>query len=364
MAVTSPYDGVTPERIKEEMLADLKVKGANIDTREGSYANILVSVAAYQMFKLYQQFPGLLSMAFPDENAGEYIDRHAAQIGMVRTPGQKATVPIVFTGVDGTYIPAGTVLYAPEIGLRYATVEDVSISGGTTRVRAAAAEIGADYNLPAGYITAMYVNIAGVAGVTNPEAATGGVDVESDADFYARYHDRRTLPITSGNKNHYITWATEVTGVAYASCIPLWNGNGTVKVVIGGPNRGAVDEVIRAACAAHIEAERPIGATVTVVSVTEREIPLTASVTLVEGFTAGQVEDQLEVAVNELLTGQEFGEEVSIPFSRFLACLLRCPGVADYSVFTVDDGTAAVTLQPEDAAVVGSVSIVRTGGGA
>lgn len=195
MAVTSPYDGVTPERIKEEMLADLKVKGANIDTREGSYANILVSVAAYQMFKLYQQFPGLLSMAFPDENAGEYIDRHAAQIGMVRTPGQKATVPIVFTGVDGTYIPAGTVLYAPEIGLRYATVEDVSISGGTTRVRAAAAEIGADYNLPAGYITAMYVNIAGVAGVTNPEAATGGVDVESDADFYARYHDRRTLPI-------------------------------------------------------------------------------------------------------------------------------------------------------------------------
>ena len=355
MAVTSPYDGVTPERIKEEMLADLKVKGANIDTREGSYANILVSVAAYQMFKLYQQFPGLLSMAFPDENAGEYIDRHAAQIGMVRTPGQKATVPIVFTGVDGTYIPAGTVLYAPEIGLRYATVEDVSISGGTTRVRAAAAEIGADYNLPAGYITAMYVNIAGVAGVTNPEAATGGVDVESDADFSARYHDRRTLPITSGNKNHYITWATEVTGVAYASCIPLWNGNGTVKVVIGGPNRGAVDEVIRAACAAHIEAERPIG---------EREIPLTASVTLVEGFTAGQVEDQLEVAVNELLTGQEFGEEVSIPFSRFLACLLRCPGVADYSVFTVDDGTAAVTLQPEDAAVVGSVSIVRTGGGA
>ena len=45
--------------------------------------------------------------------------------------------------------------------------------------------------------------------------------------------------------------------------------------------------------------------------------------TLVEGFTAEQVEDQLEAAVNELLTGQEFGEEVSIPFSRFLACLLR-----------------------------------------
>ena len=54
----------------------------------------------------------------------------------------------------------------------------------------------------------------------------------------------------------------------------------------------------------------------------------------------------------------------SSDLSRFLACLLRCPGVADYSVFTVDGGMAAVTLQPEDAAVVGPVSIVRTGGGA
>ena len=28
MAVTSPYDGLTPEAIKAEMLADLQVKGA------------------------------------------------------------------------------------------------------------------------------------------------------------------------------------------------------------------------------------------------------------------------------------------------------------------------------------------------
>lgn len=33
---------------------------------------------------------------------------------------------------------------------------------------------------------------------------------------------------------------------------------------------------------------------------------------------------------------QSFGEQVTIPFSRFLACLLQCPGVADYSAYTVD----------------------------
>lgn len=360
MAVTSPYDELTPEGIKASMLADLEVKGADIDTREGSYANTLVSVAAYQLFKMYQQFPGLLSMVFPDENSGEYIDKNAAQVGMVRAAGKKATVAVTFTGTDGTYIPAGTSLYASEIGLQYLTTEDAAITDGTATVQAEAAEIGADYNLPAGYITSMYVNVAGVLTVRNNEAATGGVDEENDADFYARYHQRRTLPITSGNKNHYITWATEVTGVAYASCVPLWNGNGTVKVVIAGADRGPVDETIRSACAAHIEDERPIGATVTVVSVAEREIPLTATVTLVEGYTSEQVGDQLEAAVNELLKRQSFGEQVTIPFSRFLACLLQCPGVADYSAYTVDGGTAAVALDAEDAAVVGPITVTAT----
>lgn len=172
----------------------------------------------------------------------------------------------------------------------------------------------------------MYVNVAGVISVTNEKAAAGGVDVESDVDFFARYHLRRTLPITSGNKNHYITWATEVAGVSYASCIPLWNGNGTVKVVIAGADRGPVDEQIRSSCAAHIEEERPIGATVTVVSVVEREIPLTAAVTTVEGYSKEQVKNQLTAAVSELLLNQPFGEVVKVPFSRFLACLLQCPG--------------------------------------
>lgn len=357
MSVTSPYDELTPESIKVSMLSDLQVGGADISTREGSYANTLVSVAAYQLFKLYQQFPSLLHMVFPDETSGEYIDKNAAQVGMTRTPGTKATVGVTFTGTDGTYIAAGTALYAPESGLQFLTTEDATIANGSATATAEAAEVGSDYNLPSGSITSLYVNIAGVIGVTNAAAATGGTDVESDADFFARYHQRRTLPITSGNKNHYITWATEVNGVAYANCEPLWNGNGTVRVIIAGADRGPVDETIRQNCYDHIEEERPIGATVTVVSVVTREIPLTATVTLLDGYTTEDVKNQLTAAVGELLASQTFGEEVRVPFSRFLACLLQCPGVADYSALTVDGGMSAITINAEDAAVVGTVAI-------
>lgn len=177
---------------------------------------------------------------------------------------------------------------------------------------------------------------------------------------YTRIHDRLSLPITSGNANHYIQWAKEVAGVSYASCIPLWNGNGTVKVVIAGADKGPVDEEIITACAAHIEAEKPIGATVTVVSVTEMALPVSAAITLLEGYTTTDVTNQLTAAVAELLTGQVFGQASSIPYSRFLACLLQCPGVADYSSFTVNGGTAAVSVAAEAVPVVGTVTVTET----
>lgn len=360
MPATSPYDAITPERIKEEMLSNLTVQGEEIETREGSYANTLVSVMAYQLFKLYQSFPGLLAACFPDEASGEYLDRHAAEVGMQRRPGQKATVVITVTGTDGTQVPIGTTFYAPEQGLCYHSTAEGSIQGGTAAIPAQAAEIGSAYNLPAGAICAMYINVAGIVAVSNEEAAQGGADPESDGDLYARYHLRRTLPITSGNKAHYVTWALEVPGVAHASCIPLWAGNGTVKVIIGGPGRTAVDESIRSACAVHIEEERPIGAAVTVESIRLRTLPLSASVTLMEGATGEEVQGQLQANVTALLRRLPFGETVTIPYSRFLACLLQCEGVADYSAFTVDGAASAVTLEAADAPSVGTIEIQTT----
>ena len=131
-------------------------------------------------------------------------------------------------------------------------------------------------------------------------------------------------------------------------------------MVIAGADKGAVDEEIRSACAAHIEEEKPIGATVTVVSVTEMELPVTAAVTLMEGYSTEDVTNQLTAAVSTLLTSQPFGQAVVIPYSRFLACLLQCAGVADYSSFTVNSGTAAVSVAAEAVPVGGTVNITET----
>ena len=51
---------------------------------------------------------------------------------------------------------------------------------------------------------------------------------------------------------------------------------------------------------------------------------------------------------------------MTIPYSRFLACLLQCEGVADYSAFTVAGGTSAVQIAAESVPAVGTVTVTET----
>lgn len=356
MTEKSPFDGMTPESIKAEVLGNVINAGVDVDAREGSYANILLSEAAYAMWKYGQTLEGFLDILFPSAASGKYLDRHAAQIGMTRQPGAKATVTVTFAGAAGTRIPAGTIVCTPS-ALRFLTTEDASILEETVSVLCIAEDIGADYNVAEATITQMAVNLPGVRGVTNAAAAAGGADEESDADLWARYHERRTKPITSGNANHYEMWAKEVTGVSYAHCIPLWNGNGTVKVIIAGANRKPLDEKIVNACAAHIEEERPIGATVTVVSVRSAPVTFSAAITLVSGHTSDEVKADLSAAIGSLLAALPFAEAQSVPYSRFLACLLQCQGVADYSDLKVNGAKTALQIASGDIPEVGDVTI-------
>lgn len=98
----------------------------------------------------------------------------------------------------------------------------------------------------------------------------------------------------------------------------------------------------------------------TVVSVTETELPVTAAVTVLEGYSTENVTNQPTTAISALLAEQAFGQAVTIPYSRFLACLLQCPGVADYSSFTVNGETAVVSIAAEAVPVVGTVNVTET----
>ncbi len=363
MDLTSPYDNITPESLKAEILADIQ-QHSGVDVQEGSFANVIVSGVAYKQFAGYQLMRQMLYAAFPDATAGVFIDRAAAAIGLKRKEAAVATVEVTFTGDDGTRIPTGTVLYASVSGLCFRTTADTTLIDGSAVAPAQAASGGAQYNVAAGEINSMYVNVVGVRGVTNRLAAAGGTDPESDEALWQRYHTQMTLQPTSDNPDQYIIWALEVPGVAWAQCIPVWNGAGTVKVIIAGEGRRPVDPDVLQDCTEHLVKKRVIGTEVTVVSTIGRGIDLTAEIDLEDGYTLEAVSAQFTQLVNDLLGRVSFGTEATVPYSKFLSCLLQCDGVNDYTALLVDGATDAVTITAEQTCSVGTVAVTSGGGGA
>lgn len=353
------FDLITPEQLKvqakQRINTALEGTGQTVDLREGSYTDILLSEGAYQIYKAYMLARDLLAAAVPGEDSGAHLDRFAAVYGIIRTPGIQATATVTFSGTDGTRIPVNTAVCSNS-GLVFLTAEAVTITDGTASCQVVAESPGAIYDLAPGEICRMQVSFTGVSGVTG-SAATGGADEETDRALYARLHDLLSTPVASGNPGHYKQWAREVSGVGYASVVPLWDGPGTVKVLVADEQKLPVSETVRAAVAVHIEEMRPIGAEVTVCAVSALEIHVAATVMLLPGANVNRVQTRMEDLVQKVLLDIPMGETGSLRYTRIIAALMSCPEVDDYTSLTVNGGTSNIPLTAEMVPVLKSVTI-------
>lgn len=80
------------------------------------------------------------------------------------------------------------------------------------------------------------MSIPGITRVTNAKATYDGFDEETDDELRERLLFKVRQPATSGNINDYIEWGTSVEGVGHITVVPLWNGNGTVKLLVTDSN--------------------------------------------------------------------------------------------------------------------------------
>lgn len=345
------FEDMTPEGIKQEILS---AAGSGWDTREGSFLSDLAAPIANQIWKVYQSLNALIPIAYVDESSGGYIDLRCAEFGITRKAGTRAQAQLAFTGQAGVVIPAGTAFLTPG-GLEYDLAEDVTLTGSGGSGTVEAAQAGEAYNVEAGEIQTLLTNISGLETVT-AGAATGGSDPESDGALVGRLYDRLKLTATSGNSASYVQLAKETDRVEHAKVQPLWAGPGTVKVLIAGSGKKPVDSTVVASCAAHIEEERPIGATVTVASVSPLTVNVAATVTVEASVTKSQVESAFEAVLEEYLQGLAL-QKYTILYNRVAFLLMDIPGVVDYSALTVNGGTADVAIGADQAPVLGEVSV-------
>ncbi|SKA99313.1 Uncharacterized phage protein gp47/JayE [Caloramator quimbayensis] len=342
------YEDMTDDVLKERMLEQTSTYND-----EGGFIYDAIAPVATELANMYAELDNVLKNVFAQTSSGEWLEKRAAEFGIYRKTGTKATGQVKFVGNNGTIIPAGA-LVQTESGLQFQTKAEVTISNEQAIVDIEAIDVGSQYNVPANTITELPVQIVGVISVINEQATASGTNEEDDASLLNRLLIKVQTPATSGNANHYKLWALEVAGVGDVKVFPLWNGAGTVKVVIIDSNKQPASQDIVDNVVAHIEENRPIGATVTVASAQALNIDISATIVRDTNYTLEQVIANVSSKITNHLKSIVFKQSYA-SYAQIGSLILDSEGVLDYSNLTVNGGTSNITIGDEQVAVLGEV---------
>lgn len=228
-------------------------------------------------------------------------------------------------------------------------------STGMVDIKAQSQDTGIGCNVDAETIIKIPMSIYGVSAVTNKNSAYDGFDEETDEELLERLLFKVRQPATSGNKNHYIIWATNVEGVGGVKVLPLWNGNGTVKVIITNAENEIATEDLIAKVQNYIDEQRPIGATVTVVSPKPLNIDIGLKVTKGSGNP-----NEIKNVVNDFFKTTAFEREY-VSYAQVGKVILEktATGVQDYSDLTLNNKAENIALTDEQLPTVGQVYLIE-----
>lgn len=308
-------------REQEDILAELQSESETSATKiEGTFEYDMLASNSIEFAKTEVELEQLYKACFADTSWGEYLTMIAEQYGVLRRAATKATGTITLTGKG--IVPTGS-LFTTAAGTKFQTLEYRNVNG-TADVPVEAVNAGEAGDVKENTITVIPMSIPGITAVTNAEATSGGYDEEDDEDLLKRYLEKVRLPATSGNKYEYYEWAKSVAGVGDARVIPIWNGPGTVKVIIVDANMQVAPASLIKAVADYIETVRPIGATVTVVSPTPVPVKITAKV-------SGTLDKERYLRDVNAYIAKKGMDLRSLSYARCIDILLNQSTVADCS---------------------------------
>lgn len=279
MSFSRPTLPALVDQIQQDFVQELDPDDGALLRR--SIANVYARVFAGAAHLLHGHLAFLADQLFPDKSEAEFLARQAGLFGLSKDAPDYARAAGGATGVNGSVIPAGSLLVGPS-GAEYQTDADQTISSGVATVNVTALLAGSASSLDVGLTLSFESPISGVDGsVTIATISQDGSDQETDDEFRVRLLERMAEPPQGGTVADYIAWAKTVTGVTRVFVVPLGLGPGTVLVRFTRdddpspiPDSGEV-----AAVQAALNALAPAHATVTAIAPIDAPIAFNLSIT-------------------------------------------------------------------------------------
>lgn len=351
------------DRTFEAILSDAKKEaGTGVQTGEGTLVYNALAVLAYEMQKLYIQLDYVYRQSHADTADLEELVKITQDRGIYR---KAATYAEVMIEANCT-VPIGSRFSLKSF--HYAVSE--VINAGKFQYRAVCEESGSGPNGLTGEVTAIdYVD--GLEKAEIKEILISGEDDESRDALYMRYLQSFTTESFGGNIAQYKEQVEAIAGVGGCKVEPVWNGPGTVRViVISSEYRTCSEYLVKQIQEAAVPAENgsgygfaPIDHIVTVESVDAIQVNISTKLSYMSGYSWSsigaavkeKIADYLKSIAMEWKNGDETTKS-TIYVSKLQAAVLDVEGVVDISETTLNGSGANLVLNWNQIPVVGEVT--------
>lgn len=362
------YEDVSIETLFKNMMAQIP---DTMDKRPSSLAYLLTMPTAIELKQLYLALDLFMSNSFADTADRQHLIEIAREMSMAPNA---ATV----TKVTGQFN------LAVESGRRFSTGKYVFFTTEAAALNADGYYYAHMESETAGaladedYLGASLVPITTTGAADKIEGliiakiaaiVERGEDEEDTETFRKRYFAAMKWDSYGGNIADYKAMLATIPGVGGAKVIPVWNGGGTVKLVITDSAHKVPSDTLVAQVQEAIDPPgmsgkgyglAPIDHTVTVAAPEELKVNITFDITLETGQTWASVEasvkSAIEVYISDQRTGWEDSSGLVIRTAYIESAVLALQTVTDVQNTTLNGKAGNLTCTELQLPMLGTVT--------
>ena len=319
----------------------------DIDKREGSIIYDAVAPAAMVSAQQSLSLANIIRETYIKTAQGEFLDYRAVEHGTNRYAATFTEVKAKFNDDDGNPVNV-------EVGDRFANIAESPIfytvikanDDGTAEMQAE--ESGTSANSYIGQVLPVTPN-DNLAWAEITEVTIPARDEENDEHLRARLLNTNSWVAYGGNVADYLDMTSKISDVGATQVYPVWNGAGTVKLVILNNDLMPASQTLIKKVKEEIDPEdnetqgyglAPIDHQVTVVAPETFEVNITMNVTIAENANIDTIRTNIKASLEELfkslrkdwstidsVTGR--GYKLTVYRSKILSRVMTLEGVTN-----------------------------------
>lgn len=357
-------DEITFEKLMKQKL---KKVAPNQDTRPSSpIYNTMVGNSA-ETAQMYEDLKRIEDRTYGDTATGKDLDRRAGERGIVRYSNTQSILKGIFTkNNNGVHIPFNVPIGSRFSGedLNYIAVQKIA-DGEFKMICETSGEAGNRYF---GRLTPIdYIHELATAELV--EILIPGEDTETDEHLRERYNESFGSQAFGGNIADYKKKTNSIAGVGSTKVYSVWNGGGTVKLVILDSTYNSPSDELITKVQTLIDPEgnqgkglglAPIGHVVTVFGAKSVQINISTKLTFQGSTTFESAKENIKQAIEEyfeeLHQKWDKWDNIIIRISHIEMRILNITGILDIESTKINGNAENLMLSDDEIPLLNEVT--------